>query len=379
LISASLLARSFQATQNLPLGFAPEHTLTVELRLKGKKYLDDDAQTQTFWKAVLEKARRLPGVSAAALNDFPPFYFGDLDWGAITPFTVVGQPDLGPDHEPRLDWHTISPGYFQPHQIPLLLGRDFNSNDNADGQKVVIVDEALAQSYFPNENPLGRQISVGDAGGKNTCTIVGIVPHVRYTRPDYPQRSFQAYFPYTQYNFHYQVLLLRSSGSPSSLIPATRKLVASIDPNLPVTRIEVLDEVIAKIYAPERTASYVVCLFSAAALFLSAIGLYAVLAYAVAQRTREIGIRIAVGAPSANILQLVIRQGLRLAGIGMVIGVAAELVLARLMSSMLYGVSANDPISLLIALLVLGGAAFMACLLPALRAVRIDPITALRQ
>jgi ABC-type antimicrobial peptide transport system permease subunit len=155
--------------------------------------------------------------------------------------------------------------------------------------------------------------------------------------------------------------------------------VADIDPTLPVTRIEPLNDAISRIYAPQRIASYVVGLFSGAALFLSAVGLYGVLAYAVAQRTREIGIRIAVGAKSTNILQLVIRQGVQLAGIGLVIGIAAALALARLMSSMLYGVSANDPLSLTIAIVVLSMATVLASLLPALRATRIDPIEALRE
>jgi ABC-type antimicrobial peptide transport system permease subunit len=202
---------------------------------------------------------------------------------------------------------------------------------------------------------------------------------VRYTRPNYWQGDFQAYFPVAQYNFNYQVLLLRSSGDPVSLTSSVRKLVASVDPDLPITRIETLDDVIAKLYASERISTLVVGLFSAAALFLSAVGLYGVLAYAVGQRTREIGIRIAVGAQSTNILQLVIRRGLKLAGIGLLIGVVAALALSRLMGSLLYGVSANDPLSLIIAILVLGLAALLACLLPALRASRIDPITALRE
>ncbi|HEX6563675.1 MAG TPA: ABC transporter permease [Chthoniobacterales bacterium] len=379
LISASLLARSFQAAQNLPLGFDPNSTLTVELVLKARKYMSDDAQTKLFWKTVLEKARELPGVHATGLNDFPPFYFGDLDWGAATPFTVVGQPDLGPGHEPKLDWHTISSGYFQSLRVPLLQGRDFTAQDDPSREKVVIIDEALAESYLPKESPIGRQVAIGDAGHRNIYTIVGIVPHLRYNRPDYPQRAFQAYFPYNQNNGRDEVLLLRTGGNPASLITPVRKLIASIDPNLPVTRIEPLNDAIAKVYAPERIASYVMCLFSGAALFLCAVGLYGVLAYAVAQRTREIGIRIAVGARSANILQLVVRQGLKLTGVGLIIGIVAALILARLTSSMLYGVSANDPVSLLVAILVLGMVALLACLLPALRATRIDPIAALRE
>jgi putative ABC transport system permease protein len=384
LFSAGLLTRSFQAAKNVPLGFDPGHVLTAELWLKAKKYSPDDnqrsdqGQKQAFWAAVLEKARQLPGVQTAAFNDFPPFYFGDIDWGALTSFHIVGEVDPDPGHEPKLDWHTVSPGYFQTLQISLLQGRDFRQDDDASHERVVIIDEAMASFYFPGKSPLGRQIEVTDSDGKKACTIVGVVAHVRYTRPNYWQRDFQAYFPVAQYNFNYQVLLLRSSGDPDSLRSSVRKLVASVDPELPVTRIETLDDVAARLYAPERISALVVGLFSVAALFLSVVGLYGVLAYTVGRRNREIGIRIAVGARTTNILQLVILQGLKLASLGLIIGVVAALALAHLMSSMLFGVSATDPVSLLVAILVLGVAALLACLLPALRATRIDPIAALR-
>jgi putative ABC transport system permease protein len=310
---------------------------------------------------------------------FHRFYFGDIDWGALTSFHVVGQADPGPGHEPKLDWHTVSTGYFQALQISVLQGRDFRQDDDAGHERVVIIDEAIARFHFPGASPLGRQIEVTDSDGKKTCTIVGVVAHVRYTRPNYWQRDFQAYFPVAQYNFNYQVLLLRSSDDPDSLKSSVRKLVASVDPELPVTRIETLDDVVARLYAPERISALVLRLFSAAALFLSTVGLYGVLAYAVGRRTREIGIRVAVGARTTNILQLVILQGLKLATVGLIIGVVAALALTRLMSSMLYGVSATDPVSLLVAILVLDVAALLACLLPALRATRIDPIAALRE
>ncbi|MBV8277767.1 MAG: ABC transporter permease, partial [Verrucomicrobia bacterium] len=385
LFSAGLLVRSFQATQSLPLGFDPRNIVTVEPWLKAQKYLPDDnqrpdqGQKQAFWNSVLEKARQLPGVESAVFNDFPPFYFGDIDWGALASFRVIGKTDPGPGGEPKLDWHTVSSGYFRALRISLLQGRDFGSEDDAAHERVVIIDEAMANAYFPGESPLGRQIEVTDSDGKKTCTIVGVVPHVRYTRPNYGQRDFQAYFPYAQYNGNYQVLLVRSSGDPRALMSDVRKSVASVDPDLPLTRVETLDDVIAKLYASERISALVVGLFSAAALFLSAVGLYGVLAYAVAQRTREIGIRIAVGARSVSILQLVIRQGLRLVGLGLGIGVVVALALSRLMSSTLYGVSADDPISLLVAILILSVAALLACLVPALRATRVDPITALRE
>jgi putative ABC transport system permease protein len=379
LIVAGLLGRSFQAAQSVPLGFNPERMLTAEVWLKSKQYQSNDTRKQRFWDGLLDRVRQLPGVSGAALNDFPPFYFGDLDWGAAAAFNIVGQPDPGPGKEPKLDWNTISPGYFRTLQIPLLRGRDFDAGDNNNNQHVVIIDQGLASRYFPNQEPLGREIAVSDSEFKRTCKIVGIVGHVRYAAPDHTDRPFQAYFPYMQYQYDFKVLLLRSFGDPARLVPAVQGIVASLDPTLPIAKISTLNDLVDKMYATRKRTALIVGLFSIGVLVLSSVGLYGLLAYSVAQRRREIGVRIAVGAQASSITRLVIGHGISIVLAGLLIGMAAALALANFMTSVLYGVSAYDPFAFAAAVVVLILAAFLASLLPTLRAIRTNPIAALRQ
>ena len=227
LIGAELLVCSFQAVQSVPLGFNPRHILIAELSLTSTKYELDGVRTRAFWDAVLEKVRQLPEVAEAAMNDNLPFNY---DYGFPIPFLVVGEADPGPGQEPRLDWHMISPNYFQTLQIPLLQGRDFDSRDKIDSQRVVIIDEPLARHCFPDQDPLGKQIQIRDPEGAHVSTIVGIVPHVNHNSPDFQQTPYQAYFPYAQQDWDFEVLVLRSRGDPNQLISAIRKVVASIDP-----------------------------------------------------------------------------------------------------------------------------------------------------
>ena len=377
LIGAGLLVRSFQVAQNIPLGFNPHHLLTAGIAITSAKYENDAARTRTFWDAVSTKVRQLPGVTNAALNDFPPLK-NDVEFPLR--FTIDGQPDPGPGRQPVLAWQLVSSDYFRTLQVPLLQGRDFNSQDTADKSNVIIVDAALAEHYFPGQNPLGKGITVQQQmEGTRNCTIVGVVPHVRYKSPGQTETAFQAYFPYNQWNFDSEYLILRSDLDPGVLIPAVRKIVGSIDPGVPVYDVSTYDDVIAKNFVTRKLCMMLVTLFSGAALFLSATGLYGILAYAVGQRTREIGIRVALGAQSRNILRLITEQGLKIVCIGLVIGIGAALVAAPLIAGLLYGVSPADPITLGLAILVLGLAGTLACLLPALRAARINPITALRE
>lgn len=375
-IGTGLLARSLQAIQNISLGFNPRHLLTATINPTSAKYTDMTRIRELF-DGILEKARRLPGVTDAAMNQEQPFewVFGDPN----TPFHVVGQPEPEVGQEPTMCAQDVSPGYFRTLQIPLFEGRDFNSEDRADSQNVVIVDQALAQRFFPDQDPIGKQID--DVGGnKKTWTIVGVVQTVQHNRPENPTAPFQTYFPYAQRaDLYRQFLLMRTLSDPVALVPALRKIVAEVDPDLPVTRMMTFDDLIAEKFVTRRLGVLLVSVFSGVALFLSGVGLYAVLAYSVSQRRREIGVRIALGAQSSNILRLVIRQGLKLVCFGLIVGIVSALVLVRFIDSILYGVSGNDPISLALAVVALGVAALLACFLPALRATRINPITALRE
>lgn len=376
LSGTGLLARSFQAAQNVPFGFDPHHILIADLNLTSTKYELDGVRTRAFWDAVLEKVRQLPGVTEAAMNDNLPFNF---NYESSPLFRILGQPDLEPGLKPRLSFHMVSPDYFRTLRIPLLGGRYFNAQDNVNTQNVVIIDDALAQRYFPGQDPIGKGISVSTSEGEKTFTVVGVVPHVRSNSPDHQETPFQAYFPYSQSDYDFEVLIVRTPGDPAALTTAVRQAVASVDPTVPVPSLSIFDDQIAQKFVTPRLSVLLVSVFSGAALFLSAIGLYGVLAYSVSQRSRDLGIRIALGAQSSDILALVSRQGLHLVGIGVVIGIGSALLLGRLIENVLYGVSATDPISLAISVFILGLAAFVACLLPALRATRINPITALRE
>jgi putative ABC transport system permease protein len=379
LVGTGLLARSLQAAQDVPLGFSPTNILTVELALTSTNYRGNDAAMNAFWDALLQKARRLPGVTEAVISDYPPFYWDFVYWASS--FNVIGEPEPAPGHRPKLDGHTISPGYFKALGVTLLRGRDFNAQDTLTSAPVVIVNESLAQNFFRNDDPLGKQIRIDDSTGHSrSYTVIGVAVDVRYNAPDLQPAPFHAYLASGQQtNNNFGVLIVRCTGDPLASISSIRAMIASIDPDVPIVRIGSLSDRMQKKFGIRRLGVLMVSFFSGATLLLSAIGLYALLAYTIGKRRREIGIRIAVGAHSTNILQLVILHGLKLAIVGLIIGVVAALGLTRLMSSVLYGVSATDPVSLLVAILVLGVAALLACLLPALRATRINPIAALRE
>jgi putative ABC transport system permease protein len=377
LVSAGLLIRSFRAAENIPLGFNPHQVLTADIFLTSVSYEFDGAKTRAFWDAALEKVRQLPGVADASLNDDLPFQH-DL-WEQTQSFTVVGQPEPGLGQEPLLIWHMVSPGYFRTLQIPILKGRDFDAHDKIDTPNVVIVDETLAQQCFRGQDPLGKEISVRTTEGIRTWKIVGVVPHVRHRSAGLRESSFQAYFPYAQNDYDAEVLVVRSRGNPASLATSVRQAVASVDPDVPVTTIETFDNLIDRVLSVRKTSMILVSLFAGVALFLSAIGLYGILAYSISQRTREIGIRIALGAPSAKIFAMVICQGFKLVGIGLMAGLGIALLLGRFLESVLYRVSGHDTTTMIFAILVLGMVAFVACLIPAIRAVRIDPVEAFRR
>jgi putative ABC transport system permease protein len=381
LIGTGLLVRSFQAAQNLPLGFNPHNLLTAQIYLVNKKYRDQ-WQADLLFDTVLEKVRHLPGVTAVATSDNPPFLWED---GNSTPFTIPGQPLPEPGHEPRLDTQFVGPGYFNVLQTPLLQGRDFDDRDKRSKDQrfqgaVVVINQALADAFFPGQDPIGKQMELpGSYMAEKTYTVVGVVHDTRHGGPDHHPQRFEAYFPYCQHLIHYEVLILRSSGDPLGLLPGLRKTIASIDPELPLAKVRTLDDVMADRFATRRLAALLVSIFSGTALLLSAVGLYGILAYSVSRQTREIGVRIAIGALRTNILLLVFKRGFAIVGLGIATGLILAVSLSGLLSRFLYGVVGTDPVSIALSVVVLCLAAFLACMLPALRATRINPIAALRE
>jgi putative ABC transport system permease protein len=376
LLAAGLLIRSFYATQTLELGFNPDHLFKARITLTSVKYESDDAKIVGFWDELLSKIRQIPGVTDAAVIEDPPL---DGERWNISPFIVDGQPKPEPGQEPVVIPNPVSSGYFRTMQIPVIAGRDFNAEDTADKPNVVIVNARLAEHFFPGEDPIGKSIRIRYSGWENPCTIVGIVPYVFDRTPGEEEIPFQAYQPYAQWAQSSQDLIIRSGISTSSLLTAVKQAVASIDPGVPVYDAYAYDQMIAEQFVTRRLSTLLVALFSGATLFLSAVGLYGVLSYFVGQRSREIGIRIALGAQAANIMRLVADQGLRPVTVGLTIGILAGLLFTRFIQALLYGVSAYDPMTLLLTVLVLGTATIIACLLPAVRAIRINPARVLSE
>jgi putative ABC transport system permease protein len=381
LTAAGLLARSFQAIQNQPLGFTTDHILTASIYLPSTRYANQ-VKCKGAWNDILERLRSVPGVTGAALNDDMPFK--DLD--RIT-FGVTGQPDPEPGKQPLSVKQSISPDYFSVLGIPVLRGSAFTDADQANTEQVVIINEALAQRFFPGQDPLGKQLNnLGDQsrGRRTNYTIVGVVPDIEHNNPEVQLQLFHAYYPYTQDPWgptpvNPVTLVLSVNGDPNSLVSAIRKAVTSFDPDLPLSNVVTLDQLVAKGFAARRLPMFVVSLFSGAALLLAAVGLYGLLSYSVGQRRRELGIRIALGAQAFNIIRLVVEQGVRVGGIGLMIGILSALVLARFLQGALYRVTSTDPLTLVCAAIVLCLAALSACLLPAVRATRVNPIKALRE
>jgi putative ABC transport system permease protein len=376
LTAAALLVRSFLAAQSQPLGFNPEHLVATEVSLTSRKY-DDLTKIREFFDTVLERIRKLPGVTQACIDDDLPFV---LEWGNFDPFFLPGESRAEPGRAPAVTTKSISPDYFNALQIPILRGRGFSAEDTTSSQPVIIINEALASHYFPNEDPIGKQIIIYAMHVDSNVprTIVGVAGNVLYDSPDSQRIAFDGYFPYSQRPMNNEVLVLRASGDVAALVPVIRRIVASADPDVPIGKITTLNGLIAGRFTNRQTGMLLVSAFSAAALFLSAIGIYGTLAYTVIQRTRELGIRVSLGSTSVGILRLVLRDGLQVAGIGLLAGVLAALAAAGLLQSVLYGVSAHDPIAICTGIVVLTAVAFTACLLPAIRAARIDPTAVLR-
>ncbi len=383
LISASLMARSFQALQHTPLGFDPANRLTADLYLTNAGY-SNDAEYRHFFETLLDQVKTLPGVTSVGLNSSMPFMPSSPATN-LDGFWISGRPEPPQNQLPAWQVQFISSDYFRSMGIPLIRGRIFTSQDGPESGKVVIVSQSVAQSFFPGRDPIGKQLyDFHERVGlkRNYYTIVGVVGSVQYDNPESQPTPFQCYYPYTQNaepnRINFATLVIHTENNPSLTIEPLRKAVSDLDPNLAVSNIGRLGELVANSFAIRQLASAVVSLFSVAALLLAAVGLYGILSYSVTQKRREIGVRIALGAQSTTILGLIISQGVRIVGIGLVTGLAAALALSGVVAGILYGVSATDPGSIALSVLSLGLTALIACLLPALRASRIDPITALR-
>jgi predicted permease len=327
-----------------------------------------------YGRALLVRLRAIPGVSAAALgNDLP------LDGGGSASFySAEGQPAVNAQNIPRAYIHRASPDFFSTLRIPIVSGRTFADEEATPTPSAVIVSERLVQRFWPGQDPIGRRIKFGPLASNNPwLSIVGVVGDVKYRGlPDNPTADPDIYLPFADRN-QQVAIALRTSIPPESLATAVRAAIRAADPSIPVYSVASLEELIGNQTSQSRFTMWLMGVFAAVALALAAIGIYGVMSYLVTQRTREIGIRLALGAEGSDILRLVVGNGARLVGAGILIGTVAAFALQRLVASLLFGVTAADTASA-VAVAVLGVVALIACYVPALRATRVSPLNALR-
>jgi putative ABC transport system permease protein len=372
LIGAGLLIRSFQELRQVTLGFNPGNVFVADVSLDDMKYRETSQQINFFQRA-LQRIEKSPGVISAATVNFPPFSFS-----TDRVFTIAGQPEPAPDAIPDANYRVISPQYFRTLEIPLLRGRVFTEQDAAGAPRVVIINEALARRYFPNEDPIGKQIKLGRYIEDTPLhTVVGIVGNIKHRGLD-SEFEPEFYYPYPQTPMRFSSIVARTQGDPLSLATAIRNAMSEVDKEQPLARPRTMEMAISDSVTQRRLNMILLGIFGALALALAAVGIYGVMSYTVTQRTREIGIRMALGARRRDTLKSVVGQGMSLAAGGVGIGLLGAFLATRLMETLLFGVKPTDPATFGGIALLLLGVAFFACLIPALRATKVDPVVALR-
>ena len=388
LTGAGLAIRSFVALRAIDPGFDARGVLTAVISLKGTAEQPPGRRT-AFYQSALERVRRLPGVESASLINHVPIA-GDI-WGF--PFRVEGQPKPRPEDTPFAVYRVVFPEYFKAMRLPILQGRDVTESDRLGSTRVVVVNDVFAKRYWPNESAVGKRITLDPAEDDPVwVTVVGVVKNA--VRSDWaapPQEEmFVSYLQARQYlesdggHVAYMSLVARASCTPgtrctpASLAPSVREVIASLDPAVPVTEIQTMDDVIAGATAGPRFTLVLLATFAAVALVLAAVGIYGVISYAVSRRTHEIGVRMALGASPATVVRLIIGQGMRVVGAGVITGLAGALLATRLMTSVVYGVRVTDPLTYVGVAALLTGVAMLASYIPARRATRIDPLIAMR-
>ena len=373
LVGAGLMLKSLYHLIQVSPGFQPAHVLTMEMDLRTDRYSKAPA-ILNFWQQLLDRVRVIPGVETAALGSSIPLS-GDHSRGDVT---IEGLPIPGPGEFPHPDRHTISTAYLTAMSIPLLRGRNFSDSDNETAPDVALINSTMARRFWADGDPIGKRFLWGHPDtDKKWFTIVGVVADTKLYGLDNPAR-LEIYYPYLQRPNSDMNLVVRSAVDPSSLTASIRAAVAAIDKDQPIFAVHTMQELVDDSISTRRLTLVLLGIFSALALILAAIGIYGVVAYSVALRTQEIGIRMALGAQSQDVLRLVLGQGARIAFFGVAIGLAAAAALARLLSSLLFSVSASDPITFATVAVLLIAVALLACYIPARRALRVDPIIALR-
>ena len=379
LVGAGLLVNSFERLRAIDPGFNPDKVLTCQVSLPSSKY--KDPQIVSFFQQLLERVRALPGVKAAgATMTMPLRNSGGGFWSGLN---IEGRPAAARESIPIVSFAQVTPGYFRAMGIPILKGRAFTDADNSDqSPKVAIVNATLARRFFPDAGPIDKRICLGEDPSKGPwLTVVGVVGDAALqslTDPRFPQ-VFSAHAQGVEGGVAGNMeLALRTSSDPLSLAAAVRNEVHELDKEQSVADIQTLDQVVSASLTQPRLNTLLLAGFAGLALLLAAIGIYGVISYSIAQRTREIGIRMALGAQRSDVLKLVVKRGIILTLTGAAIGLVAAFILTRLMSSLLYGVQSSDPPTFFAVLVVLVGVALLATYIPARRATQVDPMVALR-
>jgi putative ABC transport system permease protein len=372
LVGAGLMIKSFVRLQEVDPGFRPERILTADMSLPRAKY-KEPAQVIAFYDQFMKRISSQPGVESVAAITTLPLSGG----GAIASFEVEGRPEPPPNQVVDAEYRVVTPAYFTTMGIPLIRGEGFTERHTRDAPSVMIINETMARRYFPGEEPIGKRINLGNPQSDPWRTIIGVVKDVHDEGLDtdpYPQM----YSPLAQFPANAMTLVARTGGDPLALAPNIRGELAAIDRDQPLTNLRTMEQVMSQSISRQRFNMTLIAIFSVVGLILATVGIYGVMSYSVTQRTHEIGIRMALGAQARDVLKLVVGQGMLLALVGVGAGLVIAFGLTRVMSSLLFGVSATDPLTFGAVALLLAAVAALACFIPARRAMKVDPMVALR-
>jgi putative ABC transport system permease protein len=371
LIGAGLLINSLWRLHNVNPGFNPECVVTMQVASpvvaskEGK-----EQQPAVFFRELVSRVEAVPGVQSASVINTTPL----AGEGSLTRFTIENRPPASPADVPMVNYRVVGHGYFRVMAIRLLQGRQFIE---ADGP-VVIINETRARRFWPNENPVGQRIRRGGLDGFGPWyMIVGVVSDVRTFGIDADPRA-EIFIPHAQFNLPQMSLVARTAGDPSQLVNAIRAQIRAVNQNIPITGVQTMEELRSRSVAERRFLMTLLSVFAGLFLILAALGIFGVMSYSVTERTREIGIRMALGARAGDVAKAFVRQGMKLALIGVVIGLAASFALTPLMSSLLFAITPTDPVTFIVLAFLLAAVALAACHLPARRASRVDPMVTLR-
>jgi predicted permease len=373
LIGAGLMIRTLWALHDVKPGIDPHNVLTFRVTLPREKYPKPEQQLN-FYKQLVERVRSLPGVESAGTIDALPF----TDDGSTEPVAIEGRPAVEFAMQPEVAVRTISPGYLSTLHIPLLAGRDFSESDSLDKPAAIVISESMAREFWPNEDPVGKRLTLSFFPEK-IREVIGVAGDVKFRGLDSRKSLATVYVPLAQITFWNQAMVVRTSGDTASASSAMGAAVHQQDPDQPLRDVRTMDDILADSLSQRRFSMLLLASFAGLALILAAVGIYSVLAYAVRQRQREIGIRMALGAQLNDVLRMVITEGMCPALIGVGLGLAGALALKRAISSLIFGVSESDPLTFLSVAVLLAMVALVASILPAYRATKVDPMRALRE